>query len=262
MCLYIIIVTNYIASKVISKILCANKKCCAIIIKLDYNIIARKPKERERDKSEYFHRKWSILVPISTLHAYSFQPPTKWREMEFFPTFIRLKLFTSIVYGRKYISNWLPWIISYVHNIELYRLVYIKAQKSFASFAYLNESNDAFLSLILYDCVWLWLCMKIQASLHNVITSPFYNRIVYQGYISLMMIEICVFGYAASTSHSFLGLDLDWSLYFSAYVCVCFSVCHFNVCECLCARVALVASVFVSNFLFFLLQFFGWHHYG
>lgn len=82
--------------------------------------------------------------------------------------------------------------------------------------------------------------MKIHFSLINVITSPFYNRIVYQGYISLMMIEICVFGYETFMLRA-------RRIHF--WVLDCKSFCVFACVRhvCVCARVALVASVFISS---------------
>lgn len=65
---------------------------------------------------------------------------------------------------------------------------------------------------------------------HNDITSPFYNGIVYQGYISLMMIEICVFGYetfwaVASTSRLFFNMKFVFvSVSVSICICICMSL--------------------------------------
>lgn len=70
--------------------------------------------------------------------------------------------------------------------------------------------------------------MKIHLP-HNAVTSPFYNRIVYQGYISLMMIEICVFGYETFGCRArrihFWAWILDRSRFVCVRVCVCVPVC-------------------------------------
>lgn len=84
-------------------------------------------------------------------------------------------------------------------------------------------------------CVAVWICTKISISLHNVITSPFYNRIVYQGYISLMMIEICVFGLEtfwllwARRIHFWVWIQI--AAVFSRCVCLSVLLCVF-VCAC------------------------------
>lgn len=71
---------------------------------------------------------------------------------------------------------------------------------------------------------------------HNAfITSPFYNRIVYQGYISLMMIEICVFGYEtfwmrARRIHFWVWILDCLPCFLSLYICVCLYACALSVC--------------------------------
>lgn len=74
---------------------------------------------------------------------------------------------------------------------------------------------------------------------HIAITSPFYNRIVYQGYISLMMIEICVFGrktfWAACehVSHSFFVGFGFYALHLYVYLCAHCGLAFYSICAAL-----------------------------
>lgn len=90
------------------------------------------------------------------------------------------------------------------------------------------------------------------------LTSPFYNRIVNQGYISLMMIEICVFGLVMLTwKHTFTNISLLFFCFVLFWILIFASKIR---CECVCEFVEFVyvlKRVWLPLFLLFYLLFFS-----